>query len=104
MNSAPNVTELFATEIVPADQFASIWNGSRPINGENGLALAILQQAIDDLRTHHRATKPERRRIYAKAYRWVISDDRSWLYSFASICELLDVAPEVMRSKLLSES
>ena len=104
MDSAPRVSELFETEIVPADQFASIWNGSRPINGENGLALAILQQAIDDLRSHRRANNPERRRIYAKAFRWVSSDDRSWLYSFASICELLDVAPEVMRSKLLSES
>jgi len=104
MSSGTNVQELFETEIVPAEQLASIWNGSRPTNGENGLALAILQQAIDDLRNHRRASNPERRRIYAKACHWVTSDDRSWLYSFASICELLDVAPEVMRSKLLSKS
>jgi hypothetical protein len=104
MHSGTSVQDLFETEFVPADQFASIWHGSRPTNGENGLALAILQQAIEDLRNHGRANNPERRRIYAKAYRWVTSDDRSWLYSFASICELLDVAPEVMRSKLLSAS
>ena len=104
MSAVTSVQELFEHEVVPADQFASIWNGSRPTNGENGLALAILQQAIDDLRAHRRSNRPEHRRIYAKAYRWVTSDDRSWLDSFASICELLDVTPEAMRSKLLSDS
>ncbi len=104
MDSTTNAQELLEGELVPADQFESIWHGSRPTNGENGLALAILQQAIDDLRNHRRASKPEFRRIYAKAYRWVTSEDRSWLYSFTSICELLDVEPEMMRSRLLSDS
>jgi hypothetical protein len=103
VSAVTNVQELIESEVVPADQFASIWNGSRPTAGENGLALAILQQAIDDLRSHRRSDRPDHRRIYAKAHRWVTSDDRSWLYSFASICELLDVAPETMRSKLLND-
>jgi hypothetical protein len=102
VSAVTNVQQLIENEVVPAEQFASIWNGSRPTAGENGLALAILQQAIDDLRNHRQSNRPEHRRIYAKAHRWVASDDRSWLYSFASICELLDVPPETMRSKLLS--
>lgn len=103
------MSSVFGTQERREDDFgqgdlSTLFTGPRQTTGENSLALAILQQAIDDLRAHRRATDPHKRRMYSKAYRWVVSDDRSWLYSFVSICELLDVAPQTMRSKLLSLS
>jgi hypothetical protein len=39
-----------------------------------------------------------------EAYKWVASDDHSWPYSFVSLCDALDVAPEWLRPRLLNET
>ena len=38
-----------------------------------------------------------------EAYRWVASDDRKWPYSFRNVAEMLDVAPERLRTQLLGD-
>ena len=47
------------------------------------LAAGILKQATLDLRRFHGATSGLEREFYLDAYRWVISDDCSWPFSFS---------------------
>ena len=67
------------------------------------LAVGILEQATLDLRRFHGATNGLEREFFLDAYRWVISDDCSWPFSFLNVCELLDLIPETVREEVLAD-
>jgi hypothetical protein len=65
------------------------------------LAAGILKQAGLDLRRFHGATSEIEREFYLDAYRWVMSDDCSWPFSFLNVCQALNLAPETVREEVL---
>jgi len=67
------------------------------------LAAGILKQATLDLRRFHGGTSAVEREFYLDAYRWVISDDCSWPFSFLNVCQLLNLAPETIREEMLGD-
>ena len=67
------------------------------------LATGILKQAALDLRRFHDATSGLEREFYLDAYRWVISDDFSWPFSFLNVCQALNLAPETVREEVLGD-
>jgi hypothetical protein len=67
------------------------------------LAAGILEQATLDLRRFHGGTSAIERELYLDAYRWVISDDCSWPFSFLNVCQLLNLAPETVREEVLGD-
>jgi hypothetical protein len=67
------------------------------------LAAGILEQAALDLRRFHGATSALEREFYLDAYRWVMSDDCSWPFSFLNVCQLLNFAPETVREEVLGD-
>ena len=67
------------------------------------LAAGILEQATLDLRRFHDATSEIEREFYLDAYRWIVSDDCSWPFSFLNVCELLDLIPETVREEVLGD-
>ena len=67
------------------------------------LAAGILKQAGLDLRRFHDGTSEIEREFYLDAYRWVISDDCSWPFSFLNVCQLLNLAPETVREEVLGD-
>ena len=67
------------------------------------LAAGILKQAGLDLRRFHDATSGLEREFYLDAYRWVISDDCSWPFSFLNVCQVLNLAPETVREEVLGD-
>jgi hypothetical protein len=71
---------------------------------QKDLAAGVLRQAAQDLRRFHGATSAIERELYLDAYRWVISDDCSWPFSFLNVCQLLNLAPESLRQELLTDA
>ena len=67
------------------------------------LAAGILKQAGLDLRRFHGGTSEIERELYLDAYRWVISDDCSWPFSFLNVCQALDLIPETVREEVLGD-
>jgi hypothetical protein len=67
------------------------------------LAAGVLKQAEQDLRRFHSAASPIERELYLDAYRWVMSDDCSWPFSFLGVCESLQLVPEQVRRDLISQ-
>ena len=67
------------------------------------LASGILKQAAQDLRRFHGATSAIERELYHDAYRWVMSDDCSWPFSFLNVCQLLHLSPEAVREEQLGD-
>jgi hypothetical protein len=64
----------------------------------------MLRQAAYDLRRFRGATSGVERQLYLDAYDWVTADDFSWPYSFANICQSLNLAPGVVRLELLADA
>ena len=71
--------------------------------GRKDLAAGILKQAKLDLRRFHGGTSEIEREFYLDAYRWVISDDCSWPFSFLNVCQVLNLAPETVREEVLGD-
>jgi hypothetical protein len=67
------------------------------------LAAGILKQAGLDLRRFHGARSAVEREFYLDAYRWVMSDDCSWPFSFLNVCQSLNLAPETVREDVLGD-
>lgn len=67
------------------------------------LAAEILKQAALDLQRFHGAPSAIERELYLDAYRWVMSDDCSWPFSFLNVSKLLNRAPEVLREELIAD-
>ena len=67
------------------------------------LAAGILEQAKLDLRRFHDARNGLEREFYLDAYRWVISDDCSWPFSFLNVCQTLNLAPGTVREEVLGD-
>ena len=71
---------------------------------QKDLAAGVLKQVAQDLRRFHGGTTAIERELYLDAYRWVISDDCSWPFSFLNVCQLLNFAPESLRQELLTDA
>jgi hypothetical protein len=70
---------------------------------ERELAAGVLKQAAQDLRRFHGATSTVERELYYDAYRWIMSDDYSWPFSFPNVCRLLNRVPEDLRQELVGD-
>jgi hypothetical protein len=84
-------------------QFDDLCRRSVGRSGEQRLALAVVRQAVEDLRKHRWARRRRAQRIYRDAYEWVDATDRRWPYSFINICEVLQLSPTALRAELLGE-
>jgi len=83
-------------------QFHRMWHQSRAISAERSLAYAVLWQALFDLQKFRFAERRRQQRLFWEAYDWVSSDDRTWPYSFGSLCETLGIDVNAARASLLS--
>jgi len=70
------------------------------LDRERLLMYAVLEDALSCYRQYAKARLPRTRQLHQEAREWVASDDRSSLFAFASICETLDIDPDVIRCRL----
>lgn len=82
-------------------QFDDLCRRSVGRSPEQRLVLAVLRQAVEDLRKHRWARGRRAQRLYRDAYQWVDATDRRWPYSFVNICEVLQLSPTALRAELL---
>jgi len=84
------VQELIASEIVLPSQYWEevIDPRSEP---EKRLMVAVLEEAVATLLNHSRSSSDVDREIAAEARRWIASNDRSGPFTFATICDVLQL-------------
>ena len=70
---------------------------------QRDLAAGVLKQVAQDLRRFHGRTSAVERELYLDAYRWLVSEDIFWPFSFLNVCQLLNIAPEAVREELLGD-
>jgi hypothetical protein len=70
--------------------------------GEERLMLAVLESAVADFQKYVLARHPSTKKLFQEAEEWFLEDDiGAALFSFASICETLQIHPEYIRKRLL---
>lgn len=91
--------EQLPTEAILPVQFAALWQ-RRPSTPEMNLLRGVLEQAVTDLRLY-RFSRGRARRWYRDAYRWLMSNDRAYVFSFVNVCEQLSLSPSAVRAQIM---
>jgi hypothetical protein len=94
------VSSLFQVDTHAAQQYHDTYRRRIPQQPEIRLILAILEDAINCYQDNIFALNKKRTQLYKDAEEWFMSDDASWVFSFVSICSLLNLEPEYFRQGL----
>jgi len=87
-------------ETVLPNQFFDRATIDASLQPEKRLMLAVLEDAVGAYQKYCTAPGRRAKRLFTEAEEWFLSDDRSWPYSFANICEALGMEPGYLRSGL----
>jgi hypothetical protein len=94
--------KLFEPDALITAQFYNTTRRTYHAEPELRLMAAILEDAVATLTTDPRRCTDQRRRDFAGALDWIARPEQNgWLFSFASICESLDIDPIHLRQGLL---
>lgn len=69
--------------------------------GEEGLMLAVLDNAIECFQKYVLARRERERRLFREAEEWILERNSDWFFSFENICETLELYPDYIRQGLL---
>ena len=70
--------------------------------GEERLALAVLESAIEDFQKYVLSRDQKERKLFQEAEDWFFGKESDQLFSFDYICAILGLAPTYIRRGLLS--
>jgi hypothetical protein len=64
------------------------------------LLWAVLENGVEEYQKYATATGRRGKRLFREAEAWLMDDDPMWLFSFVSICNVLGLAPDYLRTGL----
>lgn len=85
--------------LLPSQYFDRI-RGRARYDGERRLMIAILEDAIDVYRKQADAREVRGQQLFREAEEWIEDPDRTWLFSFENICDVLDLDAAYLRRGL----
>ena len=94
------VSSLFQVDTLAATQYHDTYRRKIPQQPEIRLILAVLQDAVNCFQDNIFAVNKKRIQLFKEAEDWFVSDDASWIFSFVSICSLLQLDPGYFRQGL----
>src|SRR5256886_7406388 len=69
-------------------------------DGERRLMIAVLEDAVDVYRKQAGAQEARKQQLFREAEEWIEDRDRTWLFSFENICDVLDIDSSYVRRGL----
>jgi hypothetical protein len=91
---------LFEPDILLPNQYFAAFKRGRAVEGERRLMLAVLEDAVDSYRKYAFARDPREQACFLEAKEWFFSQDRSSLFAFENICDVLEMNADYLRSGL----
>ena len=71
------------------------------LDPERTLLLAVLQDAVVCFQEFLFASSKKKQALFVEAEEWILDEDKSYLYSFENVCEMLGFEPSYLRQGLL---
>ncbi|HEX2226777.1 MAG TPA: hypothetical protein VHM64_06530 [Candidatus Binatia bacterium] len=96
-NAFDRVSSLFQADTLAAQQYQDTYRRKIPQQPEIRLMLAVLEDAINCYQDNVFATNKKRVQLFKEAEEWFMSDDASWIFSFVSVCSILNLEPDYFR-------
>jgi hypothetical protein len=97
MNSENHI---FEPDVVLASEFFTPRTGLP--SPERALVVAVLEEAARCFLNYGSSTDRKQRVLYDEARDWFASDDRSYLYAFENVCDVLGIEPAWLRRRLFA--
>ena len=94
------VQELFQPDTLLPSQYFDRNRRRASSDGERRLMVAILEDAVDVYRKQAGARDRKRRQLFEDAEAWIESPDKSWIFSYENICEVLGIDGGYLRKGL----
>jgi hypothetical protein len=91
------VSALFQVDTLAAQQYHDTYRRKIPQQSEIRLMLAVLEDAINCYQDNIFAVNKKRIQLFKEAHEWFMNDDASWVFSFVSICSILNLEPDYFR-------
>ena len=94
-------TSLFEPDVLGSERFFEAFRRERgTLDRERLLMLAVLEDAIACYQRYLGARDARGRELFEETSAWVRCTDRSALFAFESICDVLDIDPDYLRRGL----
>jgi hypothetical protein len=91
---------LFQPDLLLPSQFHERFRRQRQLDGERRLMLAVLEDAVEMYRKHCGPRPGRNRQLFLDAESWIDSDDRTWVFSFLNLCDVLELDAGYLRRGL----
>jgi hypothetical protein len=91
---------LFQPDLLLPSQFHDRFRRRQQLDGERRLMLAVLEDAVEMYRKHCGPRPGRNRQLFLDAEEWIENDDRTWMFSFLNLCDILDLDGEYIRRGL----
>ena len=91
---------LFQPDTLLPSQFFDRMRRRSEHDGERRLMIAVLEDAVDVYRKQAGARDPRGQELFQAAEVWIEDTDRTWLFSFQNICDVLDIDADYLRRGL----
>ena len=91
---------IFQPDILISAQFLATYERKFHLDPERTLLLAILQDAIVCFQEFLLASSKKKQILFVEAEEWILDADKSYLYSFENVCELLGFEASYLRQGL----
>jgi hypothetical protein len=98
--SHDRLASLFEPDVLLPAQFFAAFRREGGLERERLLMLAVLEDAVDCYQKYAHARDPRGRQLFEEARDWVVSTDRTWLFSFENICDTLEICADYVRRGL----
>jgi hypothetical protein len=94
------IQELFQPDTLLPSQYFDRLRRRASADGERRLMVAILEDAVDVYRKQAGARDRKRRQLFEDAEAWIEGSERSWIFSYENICDMLGIDAEYLRKGL----
>jgi len=91
---------LFQPDTLLPSQFFDRVRRRTEHEGERRLMIAVLEDAVAVYRKQAGARDARNQQLFREAEEWIEDPDRTWLFSFQNICDVLDLDADYLRRGL----
>jgi len=91
------ITSLFEPDTLVSAQYFQNFRRKTCLEPEKRLILAMLEDAVSCFQVYVTARSGKGKKLFNEAEEWIMMKQDDWIFSFASVCEMLGFNPEYVR-------
>ena len=100
INIDEKIPSLFEPDTLVSAEYFQNFSRKTLLQPEKRLMLAMLEDAVSCFQVYVTARSGKGKKLFNEAEEWIMMKHDDWIFSFASVCEMLGFNPEYVRQGL----